>query len=1210
MSTVQICDIKTSNVFGRLSDLKLEGLSPGLNAIYGQNGSGKSTLAYAASTLFSPVDSRNTDYISATVRLDGAAKAPVTLSQRKLAGDSDLPISSRRDLYRLRIDDLISGPGIEDDRLIQEAFAGGVALATLLPRIPNTPSTSVMKGLTAATQAIRASDREAATLMSKQQDVAGLNDKITLYTAKTGLLPKLQNILDARSEDHAAEDLDNVASDLMERFPGLDLQSLHAQEHIETQSTALQQATALHATLLEKLAVHGGNPRTSDLPAEDRMKVEFLVGEDAKYSAQQLECDTRIGTLRSAVDDAKAPLNGKESASGLDDIKVALVRPLDNDFAAASTRFIVAQGAFDRAVQTMEALNDTVPETYKPAIEAANLDAIVTTGLGAAIDTAHKATAKQDVVTNLQSQLTAKLNGLSTPNQEVEGDRDLLVRWLQAAPDGLIKGAPNAPFLVAAITVGLLGFVLVVAGLTMPSSILTVVAYLTAAFLCILAVWLFMSRPPATSTDILREKMLSQRALALGLTEPTTVTVVQKLEVMITQRERKEALNSLLENLRTLQIDGDSAAMTQRVTAAVTAFQDATGLLVSSEYLLAPVVDRLEALRAARTKYQNALDELKDAESSRSNIEVKRRTLLSELGAPAGVTDGASLENWMRMSDTLRTAIRRLTDAKDELAAIQSNANGNAKKILGLIQDLGYGPADVFQASIPVLFKGFDEWLALSQDCRRQDQAKRDAKDKLDTSLSVYGVIGSTLETRVTELVTRSPYAVKLANAREGARDFRLTAKNYRRQANLSEKDWDLLEIDETTPSPEIQALIDDKPQWEASITQCRDEIEKIQVDVGILERTADSLELQRAVTAGRDWIANNSERIARDKVTAYVENAVKTENTAPVVDKANTWLMRLTNGRYTGIHMSDGRKPEVVVTDMVSSLKYASSELATGNRTHLALAIRLASIEVAEAGGVRFPLFLDEVMATSDPVASKAIAVAAMELSRERQVIVLTNQPDDIWILTEAGLSANAIHTLGNEQLPIVMPMQEPPNVNFVRDDGESTGSGVPLRSHVGLWHPNRLGDVLSALSVGPTEIDTSIDVMLGRTGSEIDKAILAAVEVTRQHVSLNYPRYEWKTIDDLVTDTFKERIQQLLSAHPDDPRAFLEAVNNIGGVRTAMKDNLLQRLTDHGCFPPPLSLEVLTEVAFDALHGETPSRKLCAESIARLFAGYTSDK
>ena len=1207
MSSIKICDIKVSNIYGRASDLRLIGLSPGLNVIYGQNGSGKSTLAYAASKLFSPVDSRSTDYISATVRLDGAEEVHVALSHKRLP--ADLPLSSRRDLYRLRIDELISGPGTDDDRLIQEAFAGGVALATLLPRITSTSSASVMRGLRAATQAIRASDHEAATLMSKQQDVAGLNDNIARDMAKIDLVNKMQNILDARLEDCKAEHLDNVASDLMERFPGLDLQLPHAKEIIESQWTTLEQATALHATLLEKLARHGGNPRTSDLSAEDHMELEFLVSEDAKYSTQQLEYDTHIRGLKSAVEDAKAPLNGRESASGLDEDKVAQVTSLDNDFANASTRVIVAQGALDRASQTMKALNDTVPETYKPAIEAANLDAIVTTGLASAIDTAHKATAKQDVVTNLQSQLTAKLNGLSTPNHEIEGDRDLLVRWLQAAPDGLVKGAPNSPFIVVAITVALLGSVLVVAGLTLTSSTLTVVAYVTAAFLCTLAVWLFMSRPSATSTNILREQMLKPRAQALGLTEPTTVTVVQKIEGLITQRERKEALNGLLDNLRTLQIDGDSEAMNQRVTAAVTAFQDATGLLVSNEYLLAPVVDRLESLRAARTQYQNALDELEDAESSRSSIEVNRRTLLSELGAPADVTDGASLKNWMRMSDTLRTAVRRLRDKEDELAAIQSNAHDNAKKILRLIQDLEYRPANVFQESIPVLFQGFNEWLTLSQDCRTQEQAKRDAEDILDTTLSKYGVTGSTLATRVAQLVTRSPYAMELAENREGARVCRSTAKSYREQANLSKKDWDLLDIEEATPSTEIQALIDYKPLWEDSITQCRDEIEKIKVEVGVLEKTPDSLDLQLAVTSGRNWIANNSERIAREKVTAFIENAVKLENTAPVVDKANTWLMRLTNGRYTGIHMSDGKKREVVVTDLVSNRNYASSELATGNRTHLALAIRLASIDVAEPGGVRFPLFLDEVMATSDPCASRAIALAAMELSRERQVIILTNQPDDIAILTEAGLSANAIHSLGNEQLPIVMPMQEPPNVNIVRDNGESTGSGVPLRSHVGLWHPNRLGDVLSALSVGPTEIDTNIDVMLGRSSSEIDKAIIAAVEVTRLHVLPNYPGYEWNTIKDLVTGTFKERIQQLLYAHPDDPRAFLEAVDNIGGVRTAMKDNLLQLLTDRGCFPPPLSRKFLTEVAFDVLHGETPSRRLCAVSIARLFASYTTD-
>jgi hypothetical protein len=60
-------------------------------------------------------------------------------------------------------------------------------------------------------------------------------------------------------------------------------------------------------------------------------------------------------------------------------------------------------------------------------------------------------------------------------------------------------------------------------------------------------------------------------------------------------------------------------------------------------------------------------------------------------------------------------------------------------------------------------------------------------------------------------------------------------------------------------------------------------------------------------------------------------------------------------------------------------------------------LALRLAWIERAERGGPDLPLFLDEVLATTDPDRYRAVVEAVQELVREgRQVVYLSSQPAD----------------------------------------------------------------------------------------------------------------------------------------------------------------------------------------------------------------------
>ncbi|MEX2498058.1 MAG: hypothetical protein WD397_04185 [Wenzhouxiangellaceae bacterium] len=82
---------------------------------------------------------------------------------------------------------------------------------------------------------------------------------------------------------------------------------------------------------------------------------------------------------------------------------------------------------------------------------------------------------------------------------------------------------------------------------------------------------------------------------------------------------------------------------------------------------------------------------------------------------------------------------------------------------------------------------------------------------------------------------------------------------------------------------------------------------------------------------------------------------------------------------------------------DQAMAEQRSIAELSTATRIQLLLALRLAWIDEAERQGPSLPIFLDEVLATTDPERYRAVVEALQELVRSgRQVIYLSSQPAD----------------------------------------------------------------------------------------------------------------------------------------------------------------------------------------------------------------------
>lgn len=182
---------------------------------------------------------------------------------------------------------------------------------------------------------------------------------------------------------------------------------------------------------------------------------------------------------------------------------------------------------------------------------------------------------------------------------------------------------------------------------------------------------------------------------------------------------------------------------------------------------------------------------------------------------------------------------------------------------------------------------------------------------------------------------------------------------------------------------------------------------QKIGSITGRIEKTMGEDRLETAIEARdeakaelirlfEENLSGNIGKIILDKI----QSRHKQENQPKILHRANTILSGITAGRYEIAISGESGRPIFMGFDSVQRRRIPLSELSSGTRIHLLMALRLASIEEQEdrGGGWRMPLFADELLATSDEERTEAIIrhLAAVS-SSGRQVFYFTAQQDEI---------------------------------------------------------------------------------------------------------------------------------------------------------------------------------------------------------------------
>lgn len=336
-----------------------------------------------------------------------------------------------------------------------------------------------------------------------------------------------------------------------------------------------------------------------------------------------------------------------------------------------------------------------------------------------------------------------------------------------------------------------------------------------------------------------------------------------------------------------------------------------------------------------------------------------------------------------------------------------------------------------------------------------------------------------------------------------------------------------------------------------------------------------DELELQLISAAGTALVED-------------VNRAHQSDNEPRALARAGEWFDRFTRHRYQLKFEGE----QFAAIDSRDRGRRGLSELSTGTRVQLLLAVRLAWIERAEERAEPLPVFMDEVLTTTDPVRYRAVVESVQEMAADgRQMFYLTAQSDDAqawstWATEGPGpklIDMAQVRAEHIEPLEFIMPAAENkparlPNPKGMNPLDWADEAGVdainPWRDagamHVfHLLHDNlplcvkligfelaRLGD-LEAFLRSPRA-----GRMLEKDERELLDRRLAAARLIMEDWQLRrYRPVDQAALDasGQVSDHFMPRVLDLAERLDSHPRKLIDSLRE-GGVSRFRSDNIEQ--------------------------------------------------
>lgn len=339
----------------------------------------------------------------------------------------------------------------------------------------------------------------------------------------------------------------------------------------------------------------------------------------------------------------------------------------------------------------------------------------------------------------------------------------------------------------------------------------------------------------------------------------------------------------------------------------------------------------------------------------------------------------------------------------------------------------------------------------------------------------------------------------------------------------------------------------------------------------------------------------------AAETLIEDVRQTHQADNEPVALKRAGEWFDRFTRHRYK-LQFADDR---FMALDLRARRQRALTELSTGTRVQLLLAVRLAWVEHAEHQVEPLPVFMDEVLTTTDPDRYRAVVESVQEIvTAGRQMFYLTAQSDDARAWEQWAGDGPSPHLIDMaevrhgqvEPLQYTMPIAEagprpvpdPEGMNAL-DWARAAGvAGIDPWQDTGQMHCfHMLHDRLD-LAARLVRIDLARLGELGgflqseQVGQLLDhdeQQLLGQRLATVSLILDDWRQRHDRPVDEAalaksgaVSEHFMGRVSELNARLGGDPRALIEGLRNgeVSRFRNDNTDQLEQWLTEQNYLHP----------------------------------------
>lgn len=531
-------------------------------------------------------------------------------------------------------------------------------------------------------------------------------------------------------------------------------------------------------------------------------------------------------------------------------------------------------------------------------------------------------------------------------------------------------------------------------------------------------------------------------------------------------------------------------------------------------------------------------------------------------------------------------AYHRRVDLDKQQEAWTIQVQGQRTELAQAMTASGFGWGDHVQPESA--YERYEAWHRTHESWLAASARAHDARQKVEDWLKIVRMQEVEPEVARVTVLSRTSEAERYHKLRVEREGFELAERATRVPEDEILQAVELAGEDPLNYSlDEVHAVLE---QESARRDTVRDKFEDDKQALAKFRESKESLarakRYSQAYEAFRNCVLDRARYAVCTVLDHHIRERVSREATPEMIRMANDVLGRTTQGRYKLQVKADQEKKDKLlgpleVWDHERRASYLFGNLSTGTKVHTILALKLGWLRHGEqeTGSPAYPIVVDEPMAVSDVEASKAIAEVLAEAARDRQVIVFTNQPEDVLMLREAsGGCCHEVSISGRSdekaESHAIRPEQHPV---LIRPAGpQRFRLGVPVRSHSPAAVlppddriPNDCPSVAALLS--------SQAWAQKRFGRLVDAITAVSEEIrsTKNRLDPSTLRYSG------LTPMMLSQAQELLERCGRDPDEFLGQFRNLEGAGDKKQGKLRAWMEREGHLVPKARLSQVRDWA-----------------------------